>query len=48
MNIYYIEYPTGSFKAESDESALLLTKAEVLYRESETTDGTPFVMLRTR
>ena len=44
--IYYTEYPTGQFTASSDEEALRKTKALVLYRESETFDGRPFIMLK--
>lgn len=43
---YYTEYPTWQFEANSDEEALLISKAKVLYRESDTEDGTPFIMLR--
>ena len=46
MTIYYTEYPTGSFKAKSDAEALALAKAKVLYKESDTPDGTPFIMVR--
>lgn len=46
LMMYYTEYPTGKFQAGSDKIALMLSKAKVLYRESETEDGKPFVMLR--
>jgi hypothetical protein len=42
---YYTEYPTGSFVAASDAEALH-SKARVIYRESDTADGKPFVILR--
>lgn len=42
----YTEYPTTEFNAESDSEALEKTKALVVYRESDTPDGTPFVILR--
>lgn len=44
---YYTEYPTTQFEAATDDVALKLTAARVVYRESITsTDGLPFVMLR--
>jgi len=46
MTIYYTEYPTGSFIEESDEKALKRSNAKVIYRESDTKDGLPFIMLR--
>lgn len=46
VKIYYTEYPTSEFKATSDNEALKVSKAKVIYRESETSDGRPFVMLR--
>ena len=46
MTTYYEEYPTGRFLGKSDAHALLISKARVLYRESPTPDGTPFVVLR--
>ena len=46
MNTYYTEYPTTEFKAENDKVALEKTKAKVVYRESDTENGRPFIMLR--
>ena len=43
---YYTEYPTRQFQANSDDEAMSMSKAKVLYRESDTEDGTPFIMLR--
>ncbi len=43
---YYTEYPMTTFKASSDEEALNRSTAKVLYRESDTKDGTPFIVLR--
>ena len=43
---YYTEWPTGQFSAASDQEALRKTNALVVYRESNTDDGTPFVMVR--
>lgn len=43
--IYYTEYPTGQFECESDEKARE-NKAKVIYRESDTRDGRPFVMVK--
>lgn len=44
--IYYTEYPTSKFNASSDEEALKKTTAKVVYRESDTKNGIPFVILR--
>lgn len=44
--IYYTEYPFGEFTAESDEEALTKSNAKVIYRESDTEDGSPFVFLK--
>lgn len=44
--IYYTEYPTGKFQAGSDKIALMLSNAKVIYRESLTEDGKPFIMVR--
>lgn len=46
MRTYYEEYPTGEFKAVSDEMALKISRAKVLYRESDSVNGEPFVILR--
>ncbi len=46
MTIYYTEYPTGTFTAKSDSAALKKSRAGVVYRESDTPDGRPFVILR--
>lgn len=46
LKIYYTEYPTGKFKAISDDEALNKTVARVVYKESETAYGKPFIMLR--
>lgn len=45
LRIYYTEYPTGQFKASSDLQAAQ-NKAKVVYRESESADGTPFVIIK--
>jgi hypothetical protein len=44
--IYYTEYPTATFTSSTDEEALKQTKALVVYRESDTKDGLPFIILR--
>ena len=45
--LYYTEYPTSKFTADTDEAALATTSAQVVYRENqETVNGTPFVILR--
>lgn len=44
--IYYTEYPTREFTANSDKEALAKTKARFVYRESDTTNGLPFIVLR--
>lgn len=44
--IYYTEYPTGSFLASTDIEALSLSSAKIIYRESNTKDGTPFKIIR--
>lgn len=46
MTKYYTEYPTQEFWCESDEKALEVTKARVVYKESNSKDGLPFIMLR--
>ena len=46
MRIYYTEYPRGQFKAESDSKALEVSKAQVIYRESDSKDGRPFITIR--
>lgn len=44
---YYTEYPTTTFKAESDNVALIKAKhCKVLYRESNSKDGMPFIFLK--
>lgn len=43
---YYTEWPRGQFSAVSDQEALQKTKALVVYRQSDTEDGMPFVMVR--
>lgn len=44
--IYYTEFPTGEFEAKSDEEALQISTAKFIYKESDTTDGRPFIVLR--
>lgn len=46
MERYYTEYPTGEFDASSDEEALKLSHAEVIYRQSNTWNGRPFLIIR--
>lgn len=46
MTQYYTEFPRGSLQAENDEEALKKTKAKVIYKESDTKDGIPFIMVR--
>lgn len=46
MRRYYTENPYGEFDCDSDENALLKTKAKFVYRQSDTPDGMPFVTLR--
>ena len=46
MTIYYTEYPTGEFEAASDEEALKYSEAALVYKESDTPDGLPFIVLR--
>lgn len=46
MTIYYTEYPTGKFLARNDREALIKNNAKVIYKESESKNGTPFVMIR--
>ena len=46
MNIYYTEYPTTKFMASTDDEALDKTNAAVVYRESGSEDGIPFIILR--
>jgi hypothetical protein len=43
---YYTEYPTGEFLSSSDNAALGFSTAKVIYRESDTEDGRPFVFIR--
>lgn len=46
MNIYYTEYPRSEFTAKSDDEALKQTIALFVYRESDTDNGIPFIILR--
>jgi hypothetical protein len=47
MPIYYTEYPTGEFFADNDEEALLYEPdAKVIYKESDTADGFPMIVIR--
>lgn len=46
MIIYYTEYPKGQFQAFDDKEALTKTTAKVVYRESGSPDGTPFIVIR--
>lgn len=45
--IYYTEYPLGTFRAENDAVAAQ-NPAEVVYRESDTDNGRPFIMIKDR
>lgn len=45
-NIYYGEYPTCRFYAVDDEDAMSRSSSKVLYREGDSKDGRPFVILR--
>ena len=44
--IYYTEYPRGQFKAENDSEALNKSKALLIYKESETINGLPMIIIR--
>lgn len=46
MPIYYTEEPFGEFRTENDELALRVSDTNIIYRESNTTDGKSFVFLR--
>lgn len=46
MRIYYTEYPTTEFMASNDEEALNKTNAAFVYRESDSENGLPFIVLR--
>jgi len=46
QTVYYTEYPESFFYAASDAVALQTTTALVVYRESNTMNGRPFVILR--
>ena len=46
MPTYYTQNPTGSFEAYSDEDALQMTKAEIVYKESNSYDNTSFTIIR--
>lgn len=49
MQKYYFEYPIGhgNFEAENDDKAILKVKDNVfLYKESDTKDGLPFVVVK--
>ena len=46
MKNYYTEFPESEFRAKDDIDAQRSTTAKFLYRESDTPDGTPFVVLR--
>lgn len=43
---YYTENPTGQFESRNDEEALTSSNAKIIYRESETDNGLPFIILR--
>lgn len=46
MKMYYTNYPRGQFQAKSDSKALEISKAKVIYKDNDTSDGTPFIILR--
>ncbi len=46
MIIYYTEYPKGQFQAFNDNEALSKTNSKVVYKESDTKNGTPFIIVR--
>lgn len=47
MPTYYTEYPIGEFYADNDQQALVLElDAKVIYKESDTADGFPMVIIR--
>lgn len=47
MKTYYTEYPTGEFVAVSDAEARRRGRnALIIYRESDTPDGTPFIIVK--
>ncbi len=47
MPEYYTEYPMGQFYADNDEEALLYElDAKVIYKESDTDDGFPMIIIR--
>jgi hypothetical protein len=46
MTIYYTEYPKGEFQARTDDEALKKSHARIIYKESETVDGRPFIFVR--
>lgn len=46
MTTYYTEYPTKQFQASNDRDALAKTAAKVVYKESGSPDGTPFIVIR--
>jgi hypothetical protein len=43
---YYEEYPKGEFLCSSDERALEVSKAKILYRKSDTEDENSIIILR--
>ena len=43
---YYTEFPYGEFDCASDEEALNKSQAKLLYRENDSPNGRPFVILR--
>ena len=46
MPTYYTQNPTGFFEAYSNEEVLQMTKAEVVYTESNRYSKTPFTIIR--
>lgn len=44
--IYYTEYPTGQFEASCDKTARKKSRAKFIYKESETENGLPFIIVR--
>lgn len=47
MPTYYTEYPKGEFYADNDDEALAYEPdAKVIYKESDTKDGFPIIIIR--
>ena len=46
MTKYYTEYPKGYLYAKDDDEVLVVCSARLIYRESDTEDGRPFIVIR--